>query len=490
MAADDKAKLLGAFDDVVGIFANYFQVIATVIDFIYSAVLKDVRSSLERDVLMALGEGVEDLLNLAGATDAEVKMSDLRGYATDVRADEEILVTEGPRGAHVNAATFFKDALKLIDACEDDFYWYRPLVLTRAAAPAAVPDEIIEGRLVGGWWRGAAWYDTAIGIPPPPVGANVYHVVPPTDTAHVPGFATVLDPQLALTAFLSATKNFLVITQQLDPAGFPQFLDPSAPNNYNWKVREIANHLQSFYDGSVSARPGGTFRTDTLVSGLVSSRIPTSEEVYNLGWNVTFASPTRTADPNPIVTPSWNGIYGVIDSHAVYVHSVGAPSSGPSHEVAAFPTENISTLVDEPRNSYTYQHDIYPWVLDRVTVGIIARWKAVYLRQGYDKAWSILQHLRILTGEQTRELTDTRRDWSARFLFEALPGLPRADSDIAEMRLSILVERLRQISVAGWNNPPDDTPRTLDYTDGFGRPWGWDKRPVGLRSLLGLAASI
>ncbi len=42
-------------------------------------------------------------------------------------------------------------------------------------------------------------------------------------------------------------------------------------------------------------------------------------------------------------------------------------------------------------------HPLAPsWVKARVVLGLMARWKALYILRGYDKSWYILQNLRIL----------------------------------------------------------------------------------------------
>jgi hypothetical protein len=71
---------------------------------------------------------------------------------------------------------------------------------------------------------------------------------------------------------------------------------------------------------------------------------------------------------------------------------------------------------------------VIPWIQNRVIVGTMARWKAIYLLNNYDKVWSIVQKLRELTKSEAvlppqmilDDGTMATADWSARELCKVL----------------------------------------------------------------------
>src|SRR5713101_2950134 len=232
-AQQNKLTFLGDIDIIVGIFANYFQFLGVPgIGPVISGLIgqhEQERSPLETRILQDISAKVDDLVNLAGATSAEVRMTSLFSWSNPVHSDLETVTHEGQHGQHVDPVAFHGHALEFVDACLDDGYWYRPLVVTRAFTPANMGGTI-----------GLAWYGPFSSVDPP------YRLLPPTDTSQIEGFTTVLDPQLLLPSFLTAINNFLEMEQKLDPDRFGDFLA-----TWNDKVREIADAVQCLYDGSV-----------------------------------------------------------------------------------------------------------------------------------------------------------------------------------------------------------------------------------------------
>jgi hypothetical protein len=469
----DEFTLLGDADKLVGNLANYFQFLGVpgIIPLVTGLLQSNDKPSEQLQILQSLSSRIDDLINLAGATEAEVKMASLLNFAVPVTADEEVVLREGGLGAHVDKARFFDEALTLLDACANDFYWYRPLVLARAFTSANMNG-----------WIGYAWYGPFTSPDPP------FRLLPPQDTARIEGFSSVFDPQLALPAFVSAIKSFLCIAYSLDPAGFPKLLDPSAPGNYNDKLRQIADELQSFLNG----RPNS--RSDTLIGGLVSTEIPTPKAVRD--WLTVVVS-----EGSVLGKPGfeWNGLFGVMDLYGVYPAPVKAPENEGSHRIDIYPTgaspQEFGAVLDGiPLDDQHFQDFIYPWIQDRLTVGLLARKKALYIGRGYDKAWSVLQHLRVLCGDQTTEKPDQDRDWSLRNLFAQLPTFPAVDTATKGFPLSFLIERLRQIGgtpgVSIWQSiPRQKTPDRYDFTEN-GLPWSSAFRPVGLRQVLNVATAM
>jgi hypothetical protein len=160
--------------------------------------------------------------------------------------------------------------------------------------------------------------------------------------------------------------------------------------------------------------------------------------------------------------------------------------------ITLFPTDGIEAVAGVTSDSETFRSQIAYWIRDRVTLGVMSRQKALYLACSYDKAWSILQHLRVLTGQQARGLADPHKHWSARELINSLPGLPPQDPAVVQrsgLSLSLVVDRLNNVANGMWTRLP--APPAMTWQIGLGpdqRPFGWETRPIGFRDRLGAAA--
>ena len=462
---EEKFQLFGSSDDIVGALANYFQVlgipgvsgmIGMVLDY-----LKGSPPSAELLILENLQNQVADLVNLSGVQESEIKMLSLIELIAPVNSNLEILATETAAGRDVSPE-FLEQALVLLNAVlEFDTYWYRPLVLSRTCTPADTSQGLTTS------WAG-------VEIDPP------YRLIPPLSDDPIGGFSTVFDPQFALPVFLKAIDLFLCTGALLnpEPAAFGAFIAQWTP-----KLGQVADFLQDLYDGSLSAAAGAP-RKDTLVGGLLKAKVPHPDELFNY---------IRNAIPGTRPGFGWAGIYGVIDIHGVYLDPLDAPAHASSHLVDVFVTTGLAQLGDLMAASADYQDSIYPWLTWRVTLGMMARHKAVYLLLGYDKAWSILQKLRVLTKQQGAVLPDGNKNWSARELIATL-GLPTSASnqvpggESPDYSLSDLVERLDQIGRGTWNSAPDSWNVVLSQRK-FGLTYDPTNRPVSFRNCLAAAAA-
>jgi hypothetical protein len=404
---------------------------------------------------------VADLVNIAGVQESEIKMLSIDSLVTPVESDLDILIAEGSSGHDVPPDVLEK-ALDLLNSLmEFDVYWFRPLVLSRVCTPAD-PDQGFT----------SSW--AIVDINPP------QRLIPPTSMDPSGGFQTVFDPQLALPVFLKAVEYFLSTGALLNPTAtaFTTFFTQFSP-----KIEQAADFLQDLYDGSISAT-SGTPRRDTLVDGLLSSRIPLPDELF---------IHIRNNIPGSVQGFAWAGFYGVIDIYGVYPEPLLAPTHATTHIVDMFMSTGISQLGDMLPVSTYYQDNLYPWFTVRLQLGIIARRKAVYTLRGYDKAWSILQKLRVITGQQGAELEDKNKNWSARELISLL-GLPTSASDqvpggrTKDNSLSDLVERLDQIARGTWDAAPDPWSVVLSRRK-FGLTYDPANRPIGFRDRLSAAAA-
>jgi len=423
-------------DNVIGLVANYYQVLSGIIPLVLSALQTGPTDS---EVLRAVYQAVQELVREAGAVEDEIRMLSLAEMMRAPDGDLVILQNEPPNGPqpHVDPKRFFSDAEQAVLALSgQDVYWYRPFLRERTfspQAPALVP----------------LWYGT---LPRPP-----------TDTSHYEGYTTVLDPQLALPAFMKAIELFLAIETLLEPDGFTRFLE-------QWRATlvTLADTLEQRYR--------------TLVQGLARSDVPTADDAVSFVIPLVRGStPLATPEPpmNFVEVPlegaprsgwAWNTVFGVVDAYGVFTSPVLVPSREASHIVDMFPVDGIEAA---PADEEWLRIHHYPWIRDRVVLGLMARWKALYIIRGYDRAWSVLQHLRVLTKQQGVHLPDGNRDWSARELVREL-GLPTVQGDPAHYQdhsLSDLIERFDRVAKGTWGTPRDDvspdqlTPRPVSFRE-------------------------
>src|SRR5260370_5949085 len=116
---------------------------------------------------------------------------------------------------------------------------------------------------------------------------------------------------------------------------------------------------------------------------------------------------------------------------------VAVPSSSPSHIIDFINSDN---MVDEFKQVFltaiggfvdsqygVLSSWVVQWVASKVILGTMARWKAIYLMNGYDKVWSVIQNLRFLTNRSPLPTETLHQDgtlvsenWSARELYAVL----------------------------------------------------------------------
>jgi hypothetical protein len=254
---------------------------------------------------------------------------------------------------------------------------------------------------------------------------------------------------------LKALELFLSITAILKGDTFRQFLD-------QWRatIEGLADALEARYN--------------TAVAGIVMTDVPSLNDVNGYlvhywlsgpflvgGVTEPVGAPLSNVPPKPGF--AWNGVYGVVDIYGSYNNPVTVPSRAVSHIV------DIITSVGLPLVTANLDF-VHKWVSSRVMLGNRARHKAIYLLRGYDKAWSVLQSLRVITQQQGAPKKDPYKDWSARELFQILNMLKDREGNY---RLNSLIRELDGIGRGNWGNPTGDV----------GRP------PYGFRDRLATAAA-
>jgi hypothetical protein len=205
---------------------------------------------------------------------------------------------------------------------------------------------------------------------------------------------------------------------------------------------------------------------------------------------------------------AWNGVYGAVDVYPQYgayqaTPPVPVPSASPSYVIDVIDTSQFAEFAVE----YGYIRQdaldgwIFPWVENRLILGRMARWKAIFLLNGYDKVWSILQNLRVLSSQPLlptptldQDGTIANGDWSTRELFSILnfsgdisagplgsysgPGgalvFETPGSAPLYLNLSFLVGSLYNIAKSSWGGSESSVASPI--------------RPIGFRDMLAAAA--
>jgi hypothetical protein len=214
----------------------------------------------------------------------------------------------------------------------------------------------------------------------------------------------------------------------------------------------------------------------------------------------TLEAATHRFTNDPMRGYAWNGVYGVVDEYGFYPSPVAIPSSSPWHLLDIVKTDSLVAMF-RAYSPYPYLWEgelggwIHPWIQNKLILGLMARWKAIYLFKGYDKVWSILQSLGSLPGQSppaTLTLQDgtmANGNWSARELCSVL-NLEGYMGSLATAwgaqpnvfygySLFALVQCLDQIANGNWVGPQGHI---------LGTPIQGLSRPVSFRDRLAAAA--
>jgi hypothetical protein len=413
------------FSNLTGFVANWIQIGTAVIP----AIIQYINNTpTDAQLIEELESHVADVLSEIGVLEQQFLMLSLKPPWIAVQSDLETIGAEAPayeagNQTDIDPKAYFKDSLDFLGYVTDDTYWYRAFLSDRTYYPLYVP-----GLLNAFGWN-LGWYGE---LPQPSSTPPQNQVIPrdglrlpplaPLNSDLYPGWTTVLDPQAALPAYLKAVAAFLAINLVLKGKEFDTFITQWNDNLMRW-----ADDLEARYN--------------LLVAGVVKSDEPSVNDVLGYigqflelgvyGYELESAwtpAPTGGKLSPPRTGSAWNGVYGVVDMFGVYTQPVPIPSCSGWHIVHVFPMPpSVLTPVDPYVGEFPERigdvwlfTQVIPWVVHRVRIGLMARWKAIYLFRGYDKAWSVLQSLRVLTKQQKIPLRDVNKDWSLRELFGAI----------------------------------------------------------------------
>jgi hypothetical protein len=428
-----------------------------------------------------------------------------------IGTDLDNLSIEGTRGIdvkndvskfHDHAAGFVNQFIPSLTPGAE-IYWERPIdqsqIFSSQTVVYAYPILTIDGYGdFPGQIKGVimSWYGNPQPQPQaaPPLGGSAQQMAQ--------------DPRSSMPALLLGIKSYLRIEALLN------LIDKRQPT-FSEFITQYKSDLQIYSDFIYS-------KYKLAVNGIVKSDMPSSDDIVAFFWFTLFVvyqwsyiNATGSIGSNPMRKEpqtksfaykgfAWNGVYGAVDQYpqyGVYQPSPPVPVSfaAPSYIIDIINTDNIVTDLqsgDEggfmygPSQSAILSGNIIPWAEGKLILGRMARWKAIYLNNGYDKLWSILQNLRALAGQAPlatpkldQDGTIANGNWSVRELCTVLNVNGQfLDQFGQDYSLYALIEWLNVNALAGWAGAAD-IPYSGQTTTGIA-----SGRPLSFRAKLAAAA--
>jgi hypothetical protein len=401
---------------------------------------------------------------------------------TDINflAEEGIGLTTSPQvaGPPPQMNKFIYDAANLAGLfVNDGMLWQRPFISGLLFIPGTLPSPIVDGITVG-------WYGQ---LPLPQVSGAT-----PADSP------LMQDPRTLLPVMLWAIHSYLAIGQvakQVDPSQytFPDFLT-NLGGQFSLYAEVIYGQLTSAF-GAVNPDPSqplaGPVQPPPGPAGLVKTDVPQFADVLDgvgaMGVGVAEPVLIHSAGDPPRAGNPWNGVYGVVDAFAPYLEFVQVPLSTPSCIIDVLPAD-VSIGQLQFTSDRAVQRLAYAWVRNKVVLGLMARWKALYLLHHYDQVWRCVQQLRRLTGQspypvlQLPDGTQATGDWSVREISSILlTTVPYGFPDPAQLDGSLygIVQAFDELANGDWTGPAIDE---------FAR--SEPARPVSFRDRLAAALGL
>jgi hypothetical protein len=464
-------------------------------------------------------------IDLANYWNGKLTTGDLPLLWTSVKADLDDLASQGTGGQNVknDAPHSHSDAQKFVillisNPFGSGGYW------SVAGQPAGdVPQSSDSKPGFGKWgWEYESWYGQ----------------FPIRETAFGPPGADVKDPVTMLPVLALGLLSYMSIES------FLYSIDPTTQTPFSQFVSEYRDiELKGYLDF--------LYQTYQLaVNGIAKTDIPSDQEILGALWwlgqlagvfahpstnptqptNYSWGAPEPTTpgqypqggtdDPGPALSGngySWNRVYGASATYPQYgfygnyqldqnkfnlftpAYIVSFPDA--TNAVSQWQQSNIIFAAGSELyvSIDAFENWTIPWLQNRIMLGSMARWKAIYLLNGFASVWSMLQAFQRLTGltdvpttmRLTQDNTIASGDWSARELCTVvlirgtlLTGNAYASTNnqfivASESGHSVggLLEFLYNIANGNWAGPPQQV-------RGDQEP----PRPLSFRSLLAGAA--
>jgi hypothetical protein len=252
---------------------------------------------------------------------------------------------------------------------------------------------------------------------PPPVGPSpeIYWYGGPVAPASPPGSANIYDPTSALPFFILGLNAYLTLESMrniINPA------DPTTLLSFAEDFHgDLIGYLKLLYQQySIAVTGHDPNNPSASLGGIAKSAPPPvanisgfiSDPQHNEGGVLNPGDPDQAQYP-------WNGCYGAIltyPSYGVYpqsqLYSSGPPPWPDPLEIysPSYFINRLNTNVPPSRVAGLRGDDDWniPWIQNKVTLGTMARWKALYLINGYDSVWQLMHSLQDLVNEALQHL--------------------------------------------------------------------------------------
>jgi hypothetical protein len=375
-----------------------------------------------------------------------------------------------------------------------------------------------------------------------------------------PGGA-LLDPTTMLPVLALAIHSDLALES------LANLVDSSQPTLHQF----LSQYGSSFTDTPGGFLDFFYSQYSSAVNGIAMTDVPSPDQIVGYLWtwvvygyglqgvtldtnpdqdpNQSWAAPDRdrSSPPAPAFAADgycWTGLYGAAAAYPQYGFFAspqtddpdGWPHSGGSgYQFSAFTSKNLFTpeyivsfqtvndliakwqqanvLFTAGGSEYVSTQSLYdwvaPWLQNRIILARMARWKAIYLIDSYDKVWAILQTLQritkpdppivpsVMTFQDNTGITYAANgNWSVRELISVVkisnsllagvgldptkpfvwgPASSTVWQPVTGYSVEALAQLLHNVADGDWGGPPS-------YAEGEG--------PVGPFSLRGLLAAI
>lgn len=490
------------------------------------------------DAINTLGESL-----LAGYWQGKLTNSPAAQLWIPLKGDLDDLARQGTGGNYVttDVSHYHNDGMNFVNELTNNLevssgfgigqYWQVPAQPTGDIPQSPNPNAIWDYP----GWKYESWYGNfpaRLAIANSPSG----NVLDPRTM--IPVLALGLQSYITLQSVVNLVDSTQPTLSQFLNQFWPDFSDPTSPTSY-------INFLYLMYQ--------------LAVNGIVKTDLPSEQEILGALWrfaqqkgvwahpstnpaqptNYSWGAPEPTIlgtyppggtnDPGPAFSGngfSWNGTYGASETYPQYgfygnyqldqnkrnlfTQAYFVSLIDNSNAVSQWLQSDVIFAAESElyASMYVFETWTIPWLQNRIILGSMARWKAIYLLNGFDRVWSVLQALQRLAPPSTTPIvppTMTLKqdgmiasgNWSVRELCKVVKGelltgkdnqfvidywYPEAPVPVGWVPLSgysvgELVVFLYNLANGDWAGPPEQ--------DRIQQP----PRPLSFRGLLAGAAA-
>jgi hypothetical protein len=311
-------------------------------------------------------------------------------------------------------------------------------------------------KYVNAFYSGEGWEGYWQSPPPLGPGPEIYWYGGSVAPASPPGSANIYDPTTALPFFVLGLNAYLTLesVRNMIPVNPPD--DTTLLSFAKDFQGDLIGYLKLLYQQySIAVTGHDPNNPSTPLGGIAKTAPPPVNNILGFlsdpAYAESIAGSLNPGDPDQARYP-WNGCYGAIltyPSYGVYpqsqLYSPGPPPWPNPLEIysPSYFINRLNTNIPPSRVAGLRGDDDWnvPWIQNKVTLGTMARWKALYLINGYDRVWRLMQGLQDFVNQALKALNqpsqevvppvlylddETRADgnWSARELCNVLqlPG--------------------------------------------------------------------